>query len=289
MNRDRRPHRWQNLAPAQRRDGLTIVDANARSDDGQLYNEAGDPELWIYDFIDSWGGDWGVSARDVVEALTAVGNVPSLTVRLNSPGGDYFEGVAIHGALSRHVANVTVHVDALAASAASVIAMAGDRVVMGQGAQMMIHEARTAMWGGTADDFRRTATMLDQTNDDIASFYATRSGGDSEQWRQAVAEETWYTATQAVEAGLADEVAAPARAGAPGAVAAAIAPQAVPPLPGPAPAAAPQPVEPAPVAVVDDPEPPAPDAGTAVPPAALPTAGLNLAELISSAVRRDTA
>ena len=191
-----RRHRWTNLAPAPFREGVRAVTA------------ASEPELLIYDYIDSWGGEWGVSAAEVLAALDVIGDVPALTVRLSSPGGDYFEGVSIHNALLRHPATVTVHVDALAASAASVIAMAGDRVVMGQGAQIMVHEAASATFG-RADDMRATAVMLDQTNDDIAGFYAARTGGDVAAWREAVRQETWYTAAQAVAAGLADEVATP--------------------------------------------------------------------------------
>jgi len=191
-----RRHRWTNLAPAPFREGVRAVTA------------ASEPELLIYDYIDSWGGEWGVSAAEVLAALDVIGDVPALTVRLSSPGGDYFEGVSIHNALLRHPATVTVHVDALAASAASVIAMAGDRVVMGQGAQIMIHEAASAAFG-RADDMRACAVMLDQTNDDIAGFYAARTGGDVAAWREAVRQETWYTAAQAVAAGLADEVATP--------------------------------------------------------------------------------
>lgn len=199
-----RPHpRYSNLVAPLVREGLRTVQNTA------------EPELWIYDYIDEWGDpEWGgVSARMVIDALAAIGAVPALSVRLNSPGGSYFEGVAIYNALRRHTATVTVHVDALAASAASVIAMAGDRVIMGQGAQVMIHEARTCEFG-TAEDFRATATMLDQTNEDIAGFYAAKAGGDVATWRAAVAAETWYTAQAAVDAGLADEIAAaPSRSG----------------------------------------------------------------------------
>lgn len=228
------------------------------------------PELWIYDVIDSWGGDWGVSAADVIDALQLIGDVPEISVRINSPGGDYFEGVAIHNALTRLSAKVTVYVDALAASAASVIAMAGDEIVMGPGSQLMIHEA-SSMAYGTAADFRHAAQMLDQTNDDVAGFYAARSGGDVTEWRQAVAVETWYTASQAVAAGLADRVAERAStftAAAP----------ASPDLR---------------TTEVSSQEISSPDIMSAVsspaadstePPAALPTAGFTLSELISSAL-----
>lgn len=213
--------RWTNLVKPLTREGVRALlptgnggtavallpgGATAEWPAGALPQNITAPELWIYDVIDSWGGDWGVSAADVIAALQLIGEVPEISVRINSPGGDYFEGVAIHNALTRHNAKVTVYVDALAASAASVIAMAGDEVVMGPGSQLMIHEA-SSMAYGTAADFRHTAAMLDQTNDDVAGFYATRAGGDQETWRAAVAVETWYTASQAVAAGLADRVA----------------------------------------------------------------------------------
>jgi ATP-dependent protease ClpP protease subunit len=244
-----RRNRWTNLATPQVREPI------------RAQVSAGEGELYIYDVIDSWGGEWGVSAAEVGDALAELGKVKAISVRLNSPGGDYFEGVTIAHALARHPAEVTVHVDGLAASAASVVAMGGDRIVMAQGSQMMIHEASSMAWG-TASEMRRTAAMLDQTNADIAAMYAQRTGGDVVAWREAVAAETWYTAAQAVTAGLADELLSlPAR---------------TPELPD---------VLAARVAV-PAPETPAPTAD-ASPLADLPTAGPDLAELIRSAVHRD--
>lgn len=196
-----RRNRWTNLAAAQVREPL-------RAELGT--SSQATAELYIYDMIDSWGGEWGVSAADVVAALGTITSA-SLDLHLNSPGGDYFEGVAIYNALVRHAATVTVYVDGMAASAASVIAMAGERIVMGQGSQLMIHEPSSFAMG-TAADLRAGADMLDQTGDDIAGFYAQRAGGDPATWRDAMKIETWYTAQSAVDAGLADEVApAPAR------------------------------------------------------------------------------
>lgn len=245
-----RRNRWTNLATPQVREGI------------RAQVQTGVGEICIYDVIDSWGGEWGVSAAEVSAALATLGGASTVDVRLNSPGGDYFEGVTIAHALARYSGVVTVHVDGLAASAASVVAMGGDRIVMAQGSQMMIHEASSMAWG-TAAEMRHTADMLDQTNSDIAAMYAQRTGGSVDEWRAAVAAETWYTAVQAVAAGLADEVMSlPARAPEQD-----IAAQA-PPL------------------VTKAPETPAPTAD-APPPAALPTAGLDLAELIRSAVHRD--
>jgi ATP-dependent protease ClpP protease subunit len=191
----------RNLATPQVREGVRMAAVQATAAE-QAPIEA---DLFIYDVIDGWGGDWGVSAMDVVNLLNEFdGDV--LNVRLNSPGGDFFEGVAILNALQRHSATVNVYVDGLAASAASVIAMAGDKRVMGLGAQLMVHEASTIAIG-TAADMLKTAEMLEQTNDDIAALYAQCAGGEVADWRQKVAAETWFTASSAVECGLATEMA----------------------------------------------------------------------------------
>jgi len=161
--------------------------------------------LWIYDPIDSYGGDWGVSALDVRDTLAGFGGA-DLSVRINSPGGDYFEAVAIRTLLAQYPGKVTMRIDGLAASAATVIATAGDHVVMAPGAQYMIHDALTIALGNAAE-MRRTADLLDQCSDDIAGFYAAKAGGDAATFRDAMRAETWYTAEQAVAAGLADELA----------------------------------------------------------------------------------
>lgn len=164
----------------------------------------GTAEIYIYDEI----GYWGVTAQDFVRQLTAL-SVEAIDLRLNSPGGDAFDGIAIHNALRNHSAAVTVTVDGLAASAASVIAMAGDTIVMGNGAQMMIHDASGIVMGN-ASDMTAMAELLDSMSDNIAEFYAERAGGDTATWRDAMRAETWYNAQEAVSAGLADS-AAPAR------------------------------------------------------------------------------
>lgn len=161
--------------------------------------------VWVYDVI----GDWGVSAAELVPAIEQI-TAPSIEVRVNSPGGDYFAGVAIANALVRHPAAVTVHVDALAASAASVIAMAGDDIVMYPGAQMMIHDALT-MTIGNAAEHTKTAALLDSASNDIAAVYASRAAASGQQgeltsaaaFRALMQAETWLTAEQAVSSGLA--------------------------------------------------------------------------------------
>lgn len=157
-------------------------------------------EVWLYDEI----GGWGIWAEDVISALARV-TASAITVRINSPGGDYFDGIAIMNALLSHPATVTVQIDGLAASIASVIALAGDRVVMGPGTKQMVHNASTMVWGD-ANDLRSSATLLDEISAGIAEAYAARSGGDVAEWAALMDAETWLSAEQCVTRGLADEV-----------------------------------------------------------------------------------
>lgn len=153
----------------------------------------------IYDEI----GLWGTSARDFAAELRAI-DATAIELHLNSPGGDAFDGLAIYNSLRDHPATVTVVVDGLAASAASVIAMAGDVVKMNVGAQMMIHEASGVVIGN-AGDMADFATVLDKASDSLAATYVAKAGGTLAEWREVMRAETWYTAAEAVEAGLADE------------------------------------------------------------------------------------
>lgn len=157
-------------------------------------------EVWIYDEI----GFWGTTADDFARALAEV-DAKRITLRLNSPGGSVFDGVAIHNALVVHPAQVDVMVDGVAASIASVIAMAGDTVTMGRGTRMMIHNPSGIVLGQAAD-MREMADLLDRLAEDIAGFYAHRAGGSVDQWRASMDAETWYSAQEAVDAGLADSV-----------------------------------------------------------------------------------
>jgi ATP-dependent Clp endopeptidase proteolytic subunit ClpP len=160
----------------------------------------------IYDEI----GFWGITAADFAGELAAV-TAAQIDLHINSPGGEVFDGVAIFNSLQQHPASVTVYVDGLAASAASFIAQAGDRRVMARNATMMIHDG-AGLCIGNAGDLRQLADLLDKISNNIADIYAQRAGGDVADWRAAMLAETWYTAAEAVAAGLADEVAqAPAR------------------------------------------------------------------------------
>lgn len=157
-------------------------------------------EVYIYDEI----GFWGTSAADFAGQLRDL-DVSKITLHLNSPGGEVFDGIAIYNSLVSHKASITVLVDGLAASAASFIAQAGDEVIMGLGATMMIHDASGLCWGNS-NDMRQEADVLDKLSNTIAAFYSARAGGSTDMWRGMMLEETWYSAQEAVDAGLADKV-----------------------------------------------------------------------------------
>lgn len=169
----------------------------------RMGNNAGDrAEVFIYGAIDDWDG---VSASAFTRELKGI-TASAIDLRINSPGGLVFEAVAIYTALKRHPATVDVHVDGLAASAASFVAMAGDSVEIEKPAKMMIHDARGIVIGN-AEDMRAMGVLLDELSDTIADIYADRTGKPSKQWRDAMKAETWYSAEQAVNSGLADRVA----------------------------------------------------------------------------------
>ena len=168
----------------------------------------GPAEMYIYDEIDG-SGWWGISARDVIESLMQV-TASSITLHLNSPGGDVFDAYAIYNALRNHPATVDVVVDGLAASAASYIMLAGDTVTMEPAASVMIHDA-IGMTYGNASDHELMRDLLDKQSGIVAQIYAERAGGTADEWRTAMKAETWYTADEAVAAGLADSVRSQAR------------------------------------------------------------------------------
>lgn len=174
-------------------------------------SEPSTAEIYIYDPIGESFWEETTSAKSLSQQISAL-DVDELHVYINSPGGDAWDGLAIMNALRRHRAHVTITVDALAASAASVIAMAADHLVMNRGAEMMIHDPWT--WtDGNAEDLRKTADTLDKLADSYAAAYAARAGGKAAAWRDIMRAETWFTAEEAVSAGLADEAAdAPAAA-----------------------------------------------------------------------------
>lgn len=154
----------------------------------------------IYDEI----GFWGTRAADFARELADL-DVDTIDLRLNTPGGSVFDGVAIHNTLVDHKAAVHVTVDGVAASIGSVIAMAGDSVTMGRGTRMMIHRPM-GLALGNEDDMGDMKALLGELGKDIAGFYAARAGGSVDQWLASMRAETWYSAQEAVDAGLADAV-----------------------------------------------------------------------------------
>ena len=162
---------------------------------------AGSAAVYLYDEV----GYWGVTASDFVEELSELVGVAQIDLHINSPGGEVFEGLAIMNCLRAHPAAVTTYVDGIAASIASVIAMAGDRIVMGPHSQLMIHDG-SGLCIGNAGEMRKMADLLDFQSDNIAGVYAERAGGTVADWRALMEAETWYSADEAVAAGLADEV-----------------------------------------------------------------------------------
>lgn len=163
-------------------------------------DDATKAEVFIYGEIGGWFGD--VSADDLVKELNGIKG-SKLEVHINSPGGSVFDGLAIYNALNRHPSDVVVYVDALAASAASVIALGGDELVMMRGSQLMIHDAMGIELGNAAD-MRAMAAFLDKQSDNIASIYAEKAGGEIAEWRNRMLAETWMFADEAIELGLAD-------------------------------------------------------------------------------------
>lgn len=169
---------------------------------------AKEAEILLYDVIVSspaeaewWGG---VDAQSFVKAVRDL-DVDLIHLRIDSPGGSVFAAQAMSTALREHKARVVVHVDGLAASAASKLAMAGDEVLMAPGSMMMIHKAWTVAYGNSSD-LQATAALLDKIDGELAAEYANRSGQTTDQISQWMDEETWFTAQEAVDAGLADSV-----------------------------------------------------------------------------------
>lgn len=177
----------------------------ARGRTGTIRLEAAGTEasLYIYDFVgqDFWGE--GVSARSVQKDLEALKDIEVLHVYINSPGGDVFDGVTIFNLISRVRARKVVHIDGLAASIASVIAMAGDEIEIASNGMMMIHDP-WAFAMGSADELRKTADVLDTIRDTIAGTYVARTGGARDEIVALMADETWMDADEAVERGFAD-------------------------------------------------------------------------------------
>jgi len=170
---------------------------SGRNDWYRIRNQIDGPtQLHIYDEV----GYFGVSASDLIRDLADVSG--PLDVHINSPGGEVFDGIAIYNALLAR-RDVTTYIDGIAASIASVIAMAGNPVLVARQAQMMVHDG-FAMAIGNAQDLRDLAQHLDRTSNNIAQIYSEHTGKPVAYWREIMKAETWYDAQEAIDAGLAD-------------------------------------------------------------------------------------
>jgi ATP-dependent Clp protease protease subunit len=167
----------------------------------------GRASLYIYDVIgEDWWAGGGVTAKSVQQALDGMKGATALDIYVNSPGGDIFEGKAIYAQIRRFPGEKVVHVDGIAASAASFIAMAGDRIITAPAATWMIHE----VWAGAvgrASDLRAMADVLDMENVTFAETYAKRTGQSVDDVRAWMADETWMSAADAMARGFTDEIA----------------------------------------------------------------------------------
>ena len=166
----------------------------------KIENKAEEATVYIYDEI----GWFGVSAEQFVKDLNAITS-PTIHLHLNTPGGAVFDGTAIYNAIKQHTSRVITHIDGLAASIASVIALAGDEVRMSENAFFMIHEPWSIVIG-MADDMRHEADLLDKVGGTIAKVYADKTGKTPDEIADFMAAETWFTASEALEAGFIDQI-----------------------------------------------------------------------------------
>ena len=161
---------------------------------------AATPKLYVHGMI----GGLDLDATEFVQAVHAI-DAKVIDLYVNSPGGFVWDAMSMYEALLTHPAQVTTHVTGVAGSAASFLALAGDTVETARGSRWMIHDAQTVAIGNPAE-LREAADLADAVSNDIAGIYAERAGGKPADWRKAMTATTWYSAEQAVGAGLADRV-----------------------------------------------------------------------------------
>jgi ATP-dependent Clp protease, protease subunit len=184
---------------------MNLLAKNARR--GELRAEASSNTLYVYDVIvgsddeAEWFG--GISPRAFRAALA--GMTGDVALRINSPGGDVFGARAMAEAMREYSGRITAHVDGYAASAASLLAVSADRVVMAEGSFVMIHNAWTFAMGNAAD-LQASAALLDKIDGTLAESYARRGARTAEEFAALMAAETWFSPAEAIEAGLADEM-----------------------------------------------------------------------------------
>jgi len=164
---------------------------------------AGEATLYLYDVIDPW---WGLSAEEMAKTINGLQDVQTLHLRINSPGGDVFEGRSMRTALAEFKGTTIAHVDGLCASAATTVADGCSQIVMVPGSFWMIHNGWTLGWGNK-HDLGKTVGLLEKVDAAIAADYVRRTGADLAQVVQWMDDETWFEAAEAVEQGFATSVA----------------------------------------------------------------------------------
>jgi len=171
----------------------------------KIENKSDRAEIWIYEEI---GEDWftggGITAKAFQKELAGI-KAGQIDLHINSPGGLVFDGITIYNLIKQHPANVTTYIDGLAASIASVIALAGDKVVMAENALFMVHQP-FGMVAGNATDMRDFADKLDKVGGAISQTYLSKTGKTDEEIKTLLDAETWMTADEALEMGFIDEI-----------------------------------------------------------------------------------
>lgn len=172
--------------------------------ESRLTEDKSATEIIVYGDIGSsmWGDS--ISANDIDQALSQV-TTSQIVVRINSPGGDAFDGITIYNRLKDHSANVKIIVDGWACSAASIISMAADELVMNTGSMLMIHEALTCMYGNKGD-FEREMELLKKLDSSLVDIYMTKAKVERHEIEAMVENETWFTAEEAIAIGFAHAV-----------------------------------------------------------------------------------
>jgi len=171
----------------------------------EIQNEATSPKADVYIYSEVGGHD--VNAKTFIDELKSIGN-KEIDVHINSLGGSVFDGLAIYNALKNHSKKVTTKVEGIAASIASVIAMAGDTIEMAENSLFMIHNP-FAMSGGDANELRKTATILDKIRNEIADIYASKSNHNAEHYINLMDVESWFNSNETLELGLINGITQP--------------------------------------------------------------------------------
>lgn len=181
------------LIQLNKRNGFSITNKTTDTAEIVIYSQIG--ESWFEDGITA------VSFSKELKDLSS--SIKNITLRLNSPGGDVFDGITIHNRLKQHSAKVTVYIDGLAASIASIIALAGDEVIMSEGAMMMIHKPTTGVWGNS-EEMESVIQRLDDVEEQLIGIYKRKTKLDRTEIKTMLSNETWMGAEEALELGFID-------------------------------------------------------------------------------------